>query len=108
MRLALIAMLIPSVSASNCQVSPECTSPFDQEIIAGWAVDTASNVDFIIRDDEFYDFEHLYSYSYRLCGDTLSVIDSIHTVSSYVILELSKDSLVLEHQDGSVDRYVRR
>lgn len=108
MKIALTIGLTLSLSTMDCQSSRECSSAFSESIIGSWAEDTSSNASFIVREKEFYDFEHLYSYSYQLCGDTLTVLDSIFQVSRQTVVGLSSDSLILENADGSISRFVRR
>lgn len=84
-----------------------CSTGSDQ-LLGNWALGKDENVEFtILENNQIKYFEDEYIYNYNVDNNILSISDSGQLVSSYQILKISEDSLVLRTENKNVLRYVK-
>ncbi len=70
-----------------------------------WTSEENPNIDFIIIDNKrIWYFESPDTNLYKINNDTFYLYDKDFLIGSFLIKKLTKDSLILETEDGSIIR----
>lgn len=95
-----LAILVP-LTIISCSIS-------SNQFLGNWAFGKDENVEFTILDNnQIKYFEDEYIYNYSVANNILSISDSGKLISSYQVMKVSNDSLVLKAENKNILRYVK-
>ena len=95
-----LAFIIPLIAFS-------CSKRFNH-FVGSWALGKDENVEFTISENnkiKYFEDDHVYEYI--IDKNILKISDSGQFISSYQVLKISNDSLVLRAEKENILRYVK-
>jgi hypothetical protein len=90
------------------QLSIFSCSKNSNQFLGNWAFGKDENVEFtILENNQIKYLEDEYLYKYSVDNDILSISDSDQLISSFHVLKISNDSLVLRAENKNILRYIK-